>query len=150
MENYNVSTTAAPPSETTVRTTSNNTYTSTGRWLLLHRRSIDNKSDVNFTLTADSGASGHFIDSQLPLGIEQRMLNYVHLDPPVAIQVAGGHRLSGVGKGVYLVVKVEDQRRVKHPVQLPATIAPRLGHYLFSGGTAVAKGVSMIIATKSH
>ena len=61
------------------------------------------------------------------------MLSYVHLEPPVIRNVAGGHRLSGVGKGI-MIVDVEDQLGIKHPVQLPVTIVPGLGH-LFSGGT---------------
>ena len=66
------------------------------------------------------------------------MLNYVHLEPPVIINVAGGHRLSGVGQG-FLIVEAEDQQGIKDPVQLPGTIVPGLGFDLFSGGTAATK-----------
>ena len=92
-------------------------------------------SNVNLTMTADSGASNHFIDNRCLPGIEQRMLNYVHLEPPVVINDAGGHRLSGFGKGI-LIVKVQDQQGIKHPVQIPVTIVPGLGRHLFSGRTA--------------
>ena len=64
------------------------------------------------------------------------MLNYVHLEPPVTINVAGGHRLSGVVKGV-LIVEVEDQQGIKHGVQLPGTTVPALSRHLFSGRTGV-------------
>ena len=40
-------------------------------------------SNVNFTITADDGASSHFIENQLLPGIGQRMLNQVHVKPPV-------------------------------------------------------------------
>ena len=101
-------------------------------------------SNVNFTMTVDSGASSHFIDNRLLPGIEQRMLNYVHLEPLVIINVAGGHRLLAVGKWILIVA--EDQQGIQQPVQLPVTIASRLGRHLFSGGTAATNGVSMVIA----
>ena len=50
--------------------------------------------------------------------------------------IAGGHRLSGVVKGI-LIVEVEDEQGIKHPVQLPGTIVPALSRPLFSGGTGV-------------
>ena len=95
-------------------------------------------------MTVDSGASSHFIDNRLLPGIEQRMLNYVHLEPLVIINVAGGHRLLAVGKWILIVA--EDQQGIQQPVQLPVTIASRLGRHLFSGGTAATNGVSMVIA----
>ena len=76
------------------------------------------------------------------------MLNYVHLEPPVIINVAGGHRLSGVGERI-LIVEAEDQQGIKHQVQLPVTIVPGLGRHLLPGGTAPTKGVSMVIAAIS-
>ena len=60
-------------------------------------------------MTADSGGSSHFIDNQLLPGIEHKMNHYVLLDPPVIVNVAGNHRLYGVGQGV-LVVQVLNQR----------------------------------------
>ena len=77
------------------------------------------------------------------------MLSYVHLEPPVIINVAGGHRLSGVGKGI-LIVEVEGQQGIKHLVQLPVTIVPGLGRHLFSAGTAATKIMSMVIAARSY
>ena len=64
-------------------------------------------SNVNFTMTADSGESSQFINNLLLPGTEHRMLNYVHLEPHVSRNIAGGHRRSGVGKGI-LIVEVED------------------------------------------
>ena len=57
-------------------------------------------SNVNFTMTADCGASSHFIDNRLLPGVEERMLKCVHLEPSLIRNVAGGRRLSGVGKGI--------------------------------------------------
>ena len=104
---------------------------------------------VDFSMTADSGASSHFIDNKLLPGIEHKMNHYVQLDPPVIINVAGNHRLYGVGQGV-LVVQVLDHIGSKHSVQLPVTIVPGLVIHLFSGGSAAARGVAMIIATQSY
>lgn len=89
-------------------------------------------------MTADSSASSHLIDKQLLPGIEHKMLSYVHLNPAVTINVARGHRLSSVGRGI-LMVRVEYQQGVNHDVQLPVTIVPGLGRHLFSGVTATAK-----------
>ena len=100
-------------------------------------------------MTADSGASSHFIDNQLLPGIEHKMNHYVQLDPPVIINVAGNHRLYGVGQGV-LFVQVSGHIGSKHSEQLPVTVVPGLGRHLFSGGSAAARGVTMIIATKSY
>ena len=68
------------------------------------------------------------------------MNHYIQLDPPVATDEAGNHRLYGVGQGV-LVVQVLDHIGSKHSVQLPVTIEPELGMHLFSGGTAATRGV---------
>ena len=106
-------------------------------------------SNANFTMTADSGALSHFINNRLLPGIEKRMLNYVHLEPPVVINVAEGHRRSGVGRGI-LIVEVEDQQGIKRPVQLPVTITPGLGRHLFLGGTEEINGVSIVIAARSY
>ena len=104
---------------------------------------------VDFSMTADSGAFSHFIDNQLLPGIEHNMNHYVQLDPPVIIDVARNHRLYGVGQGV-LVVQMLNHIGSKHSVQLPITIVPGLGRHLFSGGSAAARGVTMIIATQSY
>ena len=98
-------------------------------------------------MTADSRVSSHFIDNQLLPGIEHKINHYVQLEPPVIINVAGNHRLYGVGQGV-LFVHVSDHIGSKHSVQLPVTVVPGLGRHLFSGGSAAARGVTMIIATK--
>ena len=66
-------------------------------------------------MTADIGASSHFIGNQLLLGIKHKMNLHVQLDPPVTINVAGNHRLYGVGQGV-LFVQVLDHIGSKHSV----------------------------------
>ena len=111
-------------------------------------------------MTADGGAFIHFIDNQLLPGIELKMNHYVHLNPPATINVAGNHRLYGVGQGI-LVVQMLHHLGSKHSVQLhhlgsqhsvqlPVTIVPGLGRHLFSEGPAAIKGVNMIIAKNSY
>ena len=97
---------------------------------------------VDFSMTPDSGASSHFVDKQLLPGIEHKINHNVQLDPPVTINVAGNHRLYGVGQGV-LFVEVLDHIGSKHSVQLPVTVVPGLSRYLFSGGSAAARGVTI-------
>ena len=77
------------------------------------------------------------------------MNHCVQLDPPVTINVAGNHRLYGVNQRV-LLVDVLDHIGSKHSVQLLVTIVPGLGRLLFSGGSAAARGVKIIIATSSY
>ena len=103
---------------------------------------------VDFSMTADSGASSHFIDNQFLPGIEHKMNHYVQLNPPVVINVAGNHRLYGVGQGV-LVVQVLDHVGSKHSVQLPVPV-PGLGRHLFSGGSTATRGVTMVIVMKLY
>ena len=100
-------------------------------------------------MTADSGASSHFIDNRLLSGIELKMNHHVHLTPPVTINVAGNHRLYSVGHGV-LVVQVLDHRDPTHSVQLPVTIVPGLRRHLLGGGSAATKEVNMTIAKNSY
>ena len=88
---------------------------------------------VELTVTADSGASSDFIHKQILPGIKLQINLYVHLNPPVTINVPGNHRLYGVCQ-VVLVVQVLDHLVSNHSVQLPVTILPGLGRHLFSGG----------------
>ena len=95
---------------------------------------------VDSSMTAGSGASSHFIDNQLLPGIEHQINHYVQLDPPVTINLAGNHRLYGAGQGI-LLVQMFDHIGSKHSVQLPVTVVPRLGTYLFWGGSAATRGL---------
>ena len=104
---------------------------------------------VDFSMTADSGASSHFIDNQLLPGIEHKMNHYEQLESSVTINVAGNCRISGVGQGV-LFVQVLDHISSGHSVQLTFTAVPGLGGHLFSGRSAATTGVTVIIATKSY
>ena len=101
-----------------------------------------------FTMTVDTGASSHFLDSELLPDLEQRMIECTKIDPPLRITVAGQGQLPGTAKGVLKVV-VTDQHGHSHPVRLPFICVPNLGRHLFSGGTARKQGVSTFIGPTS-
>ena len=54
---------------------------------------------VVFSMTADSGASSHFIENHILPGIEHKMNHYVQLDPPVTINLAGNFAFVALVKG---------------------------------------------------
>ena len=101
-----------------------------------------------FTMTVDTGASNHFLDSELLPELEQRVVEYIKIDPPLLINVAGKGQLHGTAKGA-LKVTVTDEHGDPRPVRLPFICVPNLGRHLFSGGTARKQGVSTIIASTS-
>ena len=91
----------------------------------------------------DSGSSGHFLDSQLLPGIDQHMVEYTKLDPPMNILTAGRHLLYGTAKGVLNTIAVDSEGN-EHCVKLPAVIVPGLGKHLFSPVEALLRGASTI------
>ena len=100
-------------------------------------------------MAVDSGATYHYLDNELLPKIEHDMLDYVRLSPPMRILTAGGHLLSGTGKGVLLSI-VTDQQGMQHSVRLPAIIVPGLGKHLFSPVyTPRTKGVGATFAVNS-
>lgn len=66
-------------------------------------------------LIVDSGASGHFVDSNTVDDFEDRLKGHVKLRHPREIHTAGKHVLYGVAKGSLngkLVVADEDKMNV--------------------------------------
>ena len=104
---------------------------------------------IPFQMAVDSGATYHYLDNELLPKIEHDMLDYVRLSPPMRILTAGGHLLSGTGKGVLLSI-VTDQQGMQHSVRLPAIILPGLGKHLFSPVYALrTRGVGTTFARSS-
>eukprot|EP00752_Nemacystus_decipiens_P017171 g15384.t1 len=101
-----------------------------------------------FTMTVDTGASSHFLDSELIPELEKRMIEYTKIDPPLAITVAGQGQLHGTAKGALKVI-VTDLQGNPRSVRLPFICVPTLGRHLFSGGTARKQGVSTFIGSTS-
>ncbi|CAB1109566.1 unnamed protein product [Ectocarpus sp. CCAP 1310/34] len=101
-----------------------------------------------FTMTVDTGASNHFLDNELIPALEQRMVEYTKIDPPLLIHVAGQGQLHGTAKGA-LKVTVTDQNGNPRSIRLPFICVPKLGRHLFSGGTARKQGVSTFIGSTS-
>eukprot|EP00903_Cladosiphon_okamuranus_P017943 g16510.t1 len=101
-----------------------------------------------FTMTVDTGASNHLLDSELLPDLEQRMIECTKIDPPLRITVAGQGQLAGTAKRVLKVI-VTVQHGDSHPIRLPFICVPDLGRHLFSGGTARKQGVSTFIGPTS-
>ena len=102
-----------------------------------------------FTMTMGCGALSYFVDNKLMGDIESRMKYIVKLDPPATIVVAGHSTLKRVSMGT-LTVRVTDAQGFLHDMLLPAMNVPGLRRHLFSGGTAVLKGVNTVIAKESY
>ena len=83
------------------------------------------------TISLDSEASLHFVDSSVIGEIDSRMENIVKLEPPATIVVAGHSTLSGVSMDI-LIVRVTDTQGFLHDMLLPVMNVPRLGRHLFS------------------
>eukprot|EP00903_Cladosiphon_okamuranus_P021322 g19592.t1 len=100
------------------------------------------------TMTVDTGAAIHFVDSELLPDLEQRMIECNKIDPPLRITVSGQGQLPGTAKGVLKVI-VTNQHDDSHPARLPFICVPNLWRHLFSGGTARKQGVSTLIGPTS-
>lgn len=68
------------------------------------------EEDNNIRMLMDSGALQHFVDNAILAGIEQHLLNYTVLRPPVRFNRAGGVRL-GLGQGVLPVLGTDNLGR---------------------------------------
>eukprot|EP00903_Cladosiphon_okamuranus_P021708 g19957.t1 len=76
-----------------------------------------------FTMTVDTGASSHFLDSELLPDLEQRMIECTKIGPPVRITVAGQGQLPGTAKGVLKVI-VTDQYGTRIPSAFRSSACP--------------------------
>ena len=105
-------------------------------------------TDTNrISLLVDSGASGHYLDSNLITDLDNILDDYTVLEHPLKIVGVGGHELHGVGEGVItaLALDVEgDERKVR----FKCTTVPGLGRHLFSTGAATKKGAYTIISDR--
>ena len=94
----------------------------------------------------DSGASGHYFDDALILGLRYRLDNYQELGIRRYITTAGGHQLEGAGQGL-LRGHIIDAQGMQHLIQISVLIVPGLGRYLFSVKQASRNGVVSIFDT---
>lgn len=103
-----------------------------------------NRSDI-ISLLVDSGASGHYLDSDPITGLDDVLAGYKAIDHPVRIDGAGGHEFHGVGEGT-LTATAGDVNGINRMVKFKCTTVPGLGRHLFSSGEAQIRGADTIIS----
>lgn len=65
----------------------------------------NSKLSDTFSMLIDSGASGHFVDSELALlGLKGQLQDYTEVRSPQTITTAGLHQLRGIATGTLLVL----------------------------------------------
>lgn len=107
-----------------------------------------NPEPISFAMTVDTGASSHFLDTDLLPDITNHMIEHTKIDPPLIIDVAGKGQLHGTTMGA-LKVNVSDHQGCVRPIRLPFISVPNLGRHLFSGGTAMKHGVGVLFTPQS-
>ena len=103
---------------------------------------------ARFTMTVDTGASSHFVDTDLLPEITNHMIEYTKIDPPLVIDVAGKGKLQGTAMGA-VKVNVSDHHGLARSIRLPFICVPTLGRHLLSGGTAMKHGIGVLFTPKS-
>lgn len=98
-----------------------------------------------FSILVDSGATAHYLDSDLIPELPNILKNYARIQQPMKIIGAGGHEFYGVGEGVISVL-VQDEDGINRRVQFKCTTVPGLGRHLFSTGTAQKEGAHTIMS----
>ena len=102
------------------------------------------KTDSNsIPVFVDSGASEHYLDIDLHLGLRERMLDYEILKEPHQIIPAGEHVIEGISKGT-IIGTFNDQHGEKQKMAFSAIAVPGLGRHLFSPFVASRMGVVTI------
>ena len=91
----------------------------------------------------DSGSSKHFVEPKLIRGVENRMLDYTEINPPMEIKTAGHNTLFDTPQGILLVL-VRDTQDVCRTAKLPIALVPDLVRNLFFTALAAQKGVKTI------
>eukprot|EP00903_Cladosiphon_okamuranus_P009153 g8746.t1 len=102
-----------------------------------------------FSMLVDSGASTHFIDSTLIPGIEDWMLSYRKLTPPMVITTAGLRRVYGTAAAVLPWVVVDTDGVERH-ISVSITVVPGMGKHLFPPKYAQRQGVHTIFTAGNY
>ena len=97
-------------------------------------------------MVVNSGSSKHFVDLELINKVENRMLDYTDINPPIEIQAVDHNTLFGTAQGILLVV-LRDTHGVCRSVILPTVVVPGLGRNLFSSALAAQKGKLKVYGT---
>ena len=102
-----------------------------------------------FSMLVDSGASAHFVDSDLIPDLCDCLESYQELKPPMIITTAGMRRVYGTAAGV-LPCFVVDTDGVERQVSVRVTVVPGMGKHLFSPKFAQRQGIHTIFAADNY
>lgn len=100
----------------------------------------DKNSNWCFSLLVDSGASGHYLDSDLISNLPNLLENYTIIENPMKIVGAEGHESYGIGEGIISVFAKDDAGNHREIRFQCITV------HLFSTGTVQKKGASTIMS----
>ena len=97
-------------------------------------------------MLVDSGASGHYLDDIIILGLRDKLNSYQVLDVPRNIITVGGGQMDGVTQEV-LRGMVVDGKGARRSVQLSCLVVPGLVWNLFPLKQAARNGIVSIFDT---
>lgn len=103
----------------------------------------------SFTMLVDSGASEHFIDSDLIPDVRECLTSCTVLDPPMVITTAGLHSIHGFATGT-LPCAVVDTNGQEHEISVSVTLVPGLGRHLFSPTAAQKHGIHTVFGSENY
>ena len=82
-----------------------------------------NTNDTVLEMLVASGSTGHYLDSDLTCGLQNRIVDYMELNETMQIVTAGHHTLEGIGTGT-IEDSVTEQDGRQQQVNFPGTIVP--------------------------
>ena len=100
-------------------------------------------------MLVDSGASAHFVDSDLLPGLRDCLMSYQVLDPPMIITTAGLRRVYGTATGELPCIVV-DTDGLERRISVRVTVVPGMGKHLFSPKFAQRNGVHTLFTSKNY
>ena len=98
-------------------------------------------------MLVDSESSKHFVDPKLTRGIENIMLDYTEILPPMEIKAAGHNILLSTAQDILLVL-VRDTQDLCRTVKLAIIRVPGLGRNLFSTAFWQLKKLSKLFSLR--
>ena len=102
-----------------------------------------------FSMLVDSGASAHFVDSELIPGLQECMQSYEPLVPPMIITTAGMRRVYGTAAGM-LPCAVTDTDGVERRITVRVVVVPGMGKHLFSPKFAQRHGIHTLFTDENY
>ena len=116
-------------------------------WMATHTTASESKDE--FSMLVDSGASAHFIDSNLLPDLHEFLFNRRELQPRMVIQTAGLRSIYGVATGQLPCIAV-DTDGIEREITVRVTLVPGLGRHLFSPKAAQQHGIYTMFAASNY